>query len=282
MLLLQKLNNMLLRLNFKNLIKIIIIASIPFNISCTNKLEQSNRSFLQRYGSQVDRINRSREIASKDYAKESNKIAKDQAKIWEDPAKIMGIDGTFSTRSAFIDTSKFKLKKKSGEFLPNLETFNKGKFFQSKNPDIFSITYKAENYPKSYKTSSVSFDDIKIPQHDYFGIKSNLEAKQYDIIDHKILQENIDYIHEYLTPDNKEINLILLREKEEIRRRKLMESLMLADENYLEGLREIKADSDSNNTEEENRADITTQNEQVAIDKNRSDSNELLDIQSSF
>ncbi len=237
-----KLNNIVLKL-FTTILLLLV------STSCSNTLEQNNKNFLNKYGSQVNRINSARErSASKQVIKAKN-IQQVKQAPWKYPAKIMGIDGTYYVRSAFIDTDKLKLKANPQDFLPNFDTFMHGQNMKNMYPDIFKASYETKNYPTSYKKDVISFDDIKIPKHDYFGIKSNLSEKQYDIIDHKILQENIDYVHDYLNMDNKEINLILLKEKEEIRRQRIADLLIA----------KIKEEEEEGEITKEEGGEITTQ-----------------------
>lgn len=205
-----------------------LILLILLNSACTTRSELNNKVFLQRYGSDVNRINSARDKAAYDYTnpKMENPKKSASANDWKDPAKSLGIEGAFNLRSAFVDTSKLQLKKPAGEFLPNLETYLQGREMKNMGPDIFDVTYDLENYPKSYRRNVVSFDDITIPTHDYFGIKSNLGSKQYNIIDHQALQQSIDFINESKTPENREFERILLEEKKEIRKAKMAQILI--------------------------------------------------------
>jgi hypothetical protein len=253
--LLLKLNKMIARI----LATILLISPLT---SCSNKMEQNNKNFLGKYGGQVNRINNAR-------AKESRKQMQPPALKAEDepgksPAQIIGVSGTFQERSAFIDTTKLKLPEKPEPTGPTMRTFLHGKHEQSRVPNIFKVSYELENRPTSYKRKGTTFDDIVIPEHDYFGIKSSLDKKEYDIIDSNVLQENMDHIDNYLTPVNKEINIILLKEREEMRRRKIAD-LFLGKK--LEDL--VKADKDLENKEEIERVEETnkTENEQIATNE---------------
>jgi len=206
--------------------KLLLLTLLLFNSACKDKIEQNNRNFLDKFGSQVNRINDARKQA---VFQKTEEFKRQQQVLtsWKDPAKEFGIDGTFSLRSAFMDTQNWKRRQNSDHFLPDVQTLIQGKNYQNTIPEIYDVVYVADNYPKSYKNRQVSFDDINIPSHDYYGIKSNLGKKDYEIINHKILQENIDYLHQHLkTDENKEINLIILKEREEARRKKLTELLM--------------------------------------------------------
>ncbi len=198
---------------------IIVFLSINILSACTNKIEQNNIFFLEKYGSEVDKINAARERGNKQEAKHLN-----QGPItnldWRNSGKILGIEGSIGPKTAFIDTSKIKPPKKAEPFLPDLNTLRQGRISRSKIPQIFNISYHKENNPKSYHRTKISFEDIKIPKHDYFGINSSLENKKYINIANSEIQNNIDQIHQYLNKENKEINLILLKEKQQLREEK--------------------------------------------------------------
>jgi hypothetical protein len=222
---------LLLKLN-KHTLRLALLLTALISGSCASKLELSNKKFLGQYGSKVDRINKSRQRAAH-AIEEPARQGEARSINWANPARNMGINGTFTTRSAYLDTSVLKGAQRPEEFLPNLDTLMQGKQMQDRIPEIFDVSYTAENYPKTYKKRHVSFDDIDIPGHDYFGIKSSLNKKQYNMVDNRILQENIDYLDGHLDKDTREINLIILREKEEIRRKKLAR-LILGEEEKIE------------------------------------------------
>lgn len=209
----------------------IVIVFLFINIlsACTSKIEQNNIFFLEKYGSEVDRINTTRERGNKQEVRQLNQ-GRTTDLDWRNSGKILGIEGSTGPKTAFIDTSKIKPPKKAEPFLPDLNTLRQGRISQSRVPQIFNVSYLKENSPKSYRQTKISFEDIKIPKHDYFGINSSLENKKYINIANSEIQSNIDQIHQYLNKENKEINLILLKEKQQIREKKTAEFLGLNQE----------------------------------------------------
>ena len=233
-------------INFFN--KILLTTSLVITLtSCHSKIEQNNMFFLEKYGSKVDKINQSRSGMVRRQQRQ-NQQRQSSTLDWKTPAKSLKIEGYIGSKTAFIDTSKIKPKETPQEFFPSIETLQKGKLMQSKIPQIFNVSYSMENQPKSYKKPQASFDDIKIPSHDYFGIKSSLQAKKYTNISNKFIQNNIDEIHQYFDQGNREINLTLLKEKQQIRQENTAKFLGLTKEEP----EEEKDKKDSKEAQQEN------------------------------
>jgi hypothetical protein len=238
-----------------------LMLALTLNPSCSTKLEENNNIFLKKYGSEVGRINNARKRTSKDVFS-AHVDKKRQNPAWKNPAMLFGIDGSDSLRSAFIDTNKLRKKEKPQEFLPNLGTMIRGKQNLVRSPEIADVTYRMDNYPKTYKRRLVSFDNIKIPEHDYFGVDSSLGTKPYDMVEHNVLQENIDGINKYFDAQNNKINLILLEDKEQIRRIKM--SKLLDGDEFGNELRAKAALAQKKFDELEAEADLKKKQEEAA------------------
>lgn len=203
---------------FKNLLIFVIFYQIT---SCSfYNIEDPNKKFVSNYKTQVAKINKERDLLSKQEKKEIRKSDPEYNR-WRDPANIIGVAGTVSLQSAFIDTYKIKLPKPAEEFLPNAETFDSGKNSGQDLPEeVFKVSYSSENYPESYKRGGVSFDDIKIKNRDSFGVETALGEKNFTLVNRKVLQKNIDYVRASLKSEDKEVITILVGEQKEIRDKK--------------------------------------------------------------
>ena len=204
---------------FKITLALLIFCQLPSCSSFSN-IEDPNKKFIHSYKDQVGKINRQRDLMSKQQEKEIRKTDPEYNR-WRDSAYVIGVAGPVSLQSAFVDTYKIKLPKPAEEFLPNIETLASGKGSNQELPDdVFTVSYSTENYPKSYKGNGVSFDDIQIPAQDAFGVRTALGEKNFTLVDRKALQKNIDYVRTSLKDDDKEVIAILVSEQKEIKYQK--------------------------------------------------------------
>ncbi|MFT6333167.1 MAG: hypothetical protein ACJAW3_001521 [Lentimonas sp.] len=89
--------------------------------------------------------------------------------------------------------------------------------------NMFFISYNLNNFPYSYKPRTISFDNIKIPQRDIFGTRSRLGEKEYQLIDQKILQRDIDFMKESQNEaEFKGLTKDLIREEKQRRKMKFV------------------------------------------------------------
>jgi hypothetical protein len=129
---------------------------------------------------------------------------------------------------------KRDIKDKPSEvFLPDVRTFIEGINTTKILPeDMFQIRYISENRPSSYRTSKLSFDDIFIPSKDAFGVRTALGEKNYSLVGNRTLQNNIDFINKYRSPEDKEISLQLIREEKNAKREKYLKLIKSDDNHY--------------------------------------------------
>jgi len=206
----------------KKIFKTLLVLILTQISSCARfyNFQDPNEKFVSNYKDEVKKINQERSLLSKPQEKEIRKTDPEYNR-WRDSAYVIGVAGTSSLQSAFIDTYKIKPPKPPEESLPNIETFNSGKNSNAELPkDVFVVSYSNENYPDSYRNAGVSFDDIRIPARDAFGIETALGEKNFTLVDRKTLQKNIDYVRASLKSDDKEIITILVHEQKEIKSKK--------------------------------------------------------------
>ncbi|MDA0902084.1 MAG: hypothetical protein O3B09_01570 [Proteobacteria bacterium] len=199
----------------------IITLLITFVNSCSNRLEQSNESFLSEYGSDVENITSKRQrYLSGESFRQVEEISRGPE--WRNSGDILGVSGPINSSSAFVDTSNIELPKPKEQFSPDLQTFERGRVSKSLPVDMFKISYNMNLYPDSYRKKQVSFDDINIPGYDAYGVETDLGNKEYMLVDKEALQENIDYLDYSTTKDDKEISLILINEQRDIKKKRMM------------------------------------------------------------
>ena len=155
---------------------------ILFIVSCADRSEQANKNFLKKYNKNVQDINYRRE----------------QANPESDVKNITMASSPPSASSQIIAPP------------PNTR--------MQLPQDMFIISYNLYNFPASYGKVKLSFDDIIIPDIDIFGVKTRLGEKNYQLVDNKILQKNIDLINQLETKEDREISLELIKQEKKARR----------------------------------------------------------------
>jgi len=223
--------------------------------SSTTSLNSANSGFLEKYGNQVDKINKDRftEVSNKKTrAKTSREID------WQNSASIVGVSGVSSYNSAYVDTSKYKLEKEDFQpFFPDVSDLSKKQRFSKFPENAFKVKYN-ENYYGSYPKYRVDFDDLKIPEQDVYGVDSKLGRKEYVLFSGGVLQENISEIKGFHNEDEKKISqdLILMakkldeekrqqilkvrQEKEGVRRKEIADNLTSFDQRRMERERQYQ------------------------------------------
>ncbi|MFT5703583.1 MAG: hypothetical protein ACI9TO_000955 [Rickettsiales bacterium] len=185
--------------------------------SCQDKSQDANRNFLRQYESEVQAINIQREtIVSPNQEQRSN------SKIQKDPVQAFGIDNVETAKTAFIDTSQIFMPKPPEEFLPDMQTLLQGKTVELPE-EMFHVSYNPDNFPYSYGRDILSFDDIKIPTHDSFGVPTDLGDKNYRLIDRVALQRDFDFAQKLTSSEDRMISEKLIKQEEQAQRRKYFE-----------------------------------------------------------
>ncbi len=199
---------------------LILIAIFLLN-SCQKTSEQLNKDFLKQYGGEVKEINTRREaqrVQPDSDCKSSPLGCIDDKNRWKDPATIFGIENSITVKSASVDTSRIVMPKPPEEFSPDLKTLMQGQGAQLPE-NMFQISYNLYNFPKSYGRPTLSFDDINIPKHDAFGVRTELGEKNYQLIGNRTLQKDVDFTKQLSSKSDQEISLELIKQEKQIRRR---------------------------------------------------------------
>jgi hypothetical protein len=208
-------NNLILKTN--HLFKIFLIVATIFLIgSCSQKSENINEGFLNKYGGEVEKINNIRESSNQaktDIDCQSSFFGcKESKNRWKDPSTMFGIENSGTAQSAAIDTTKIVMPKPPEEFTPNVETLTNGQGRQLPE-NMFHISYNLNNFPESYGRQKLSFDDINIPQQDAFGVRTELGEKNYQLIGNRTLQQDIDFTKQLISKDDLEISSELIKQE---------------------------------------------------------------------
>lgn len=212
-----------------NLILLIFLLS---SCSSSSTLNEANEEFAKQYGQDVNRINSQREAF--DMQQKPPSIIKDFV-VNPEKAKM----------EHFLQQSEKNLPK-----------------------DMFDIRYLTVNYPNSYLSPQVSFDDIEIPNHDFYGVESSLGEKNYTLVNNGLLQKNVDYINSTTEYDDREVRLILVREQKELDREKKLKIL------DLERKKKQREKEEKSKTNDEDKKDQDAKNKDEKnkdIDKNKKD-----------
>jgi hypothetical protein len=213
----------------KTVLRIFLIFLVSFLASCASKIDMVNDDFKNQYGSEVDRINKGREAFEREQ-KAPSYIKSKKTYGWNDPAVIIGVAGSYRYKSAYIDTSKLKLKPEGEQFLPNMQTLLQNGGYHKLPDNMFEVKYLAVNYPDSYGRSPVSFDDIAIPAKDAYGVETSMGDKNYTLINGKVLQRNVDNINSSTAFDDNEVRSMLVKEQKELDRKKRLGLLKSKDD----------------------------------------------------
>ena len=194
---------------------ILLVSSFALFCSCTSsKSDKVNSNFLKQYGDHIEKINSQRdEMRMSGEQKQSDKNLKDP--------EIPNIENSESSESALIDNSQTATFKTKQDFLPNGDTLLQNQVRQFPE-DMFLVNYNMQNFPDSYGRSRLSFDDITIPSRDAFGVETDLGEKNYQLINHKILQRDIDFAKQLSGKEDREISSQLIEEEKQAKRKKYL------------------------------------------------------------
>lgn len=178
---------------------ILILSTILLAPSCTTISEQANNKFSEQYGKQVEKINQRR----------------------------LEMDPDYKPKCSFLwfgcNKKNINAEHQPGEMVtPDMNTYSQGQSTPVLPDDMFDISYNLENEPASYQNAKLSFDDITIPATDAFGIRTDLGDKNYILVSNQALQQNVDFIKDHQSKEDKEVSADLIKEQKEVRRRKYL------------------------------------------------------------
>ncbi|MFT6106587.1 MAG: hypothetical protein ACJA0S_000172 [Rickettsiales bacterium] len=185
--------------------------------SCESMSERPNKNFLNKYQKDVSRINSQRNDPAM-----MDPSGFDPNRNWKESIEILNFyESTETVRTARIDTSKIKLPKPPEDVFPSMDTFLKGRT-KDLPEGMFGVSYNPYNFPHSYGSPKLSFDDIAIPSRNAFGIETALGEKEYQLINHKTLQRDIDLMKRNRDAEDAQISSDLILEEKQAKRREYL------------------------------------------------------------
>lgn len=113
--------------------------------------------------------------------------------------------------------------------------------------DMFDLTYNTSLSPP-FVFSGIEFDVIKIPEKDYYGVPSTLNAKQYVMAGNQALQKNIDGIILAQNAEEVEFSETLIKEQKDLRKQQKLVKIFGEDSSFVEK-EKIKHENEVQKTE---------------------------------
>lgn len=250
------------------------LACLPFFclslFSCVQTLsDQSNSKFVNQYGGDVRNINSRRD----EQKVIEQKMADESSRSWKTTKEIFDIDNVDFFKSALVDTSQITLPKPSEEFTPNIDTYYRGKSLGLPD-DMFMVRYNPDNFPDSYGRPRLSFDDIKIPGRDYFGVSTDLGDKDYQLVGRRELQRDIDFSRSLRERDDNEISLELIRQEKEKKRKEYLEQRR---KDKKEEQTEDQKDGQKDGQKDDKKV-ITEEKKELKIESKKESRNDIKDL----
>ena len=211
----------------KSLFKYFAIALLAFLTACSSK-DTVNEAFAKKYAKDIAQINSARRVGTREMNEKMTSFAMPTADdITRQRVKNRG--GYY----AYVDIKKFGARTPRNYF-PNAEVYQKSEVF---NPtkrlpeDMFYLSYNTDLYPP-FSRSGLEFDNIKVPNKDVYGVKTELAEKQYLLAGNGAIQKTVDDIHSKRKKEDVEFSKILIKEQKRLRRREKMIKIIGSD-NFL-------------------------------------------------
>lgn len=173
----------------------LIICSLVILTSCFNgrqdpTIVKNNRTFLSRYGDDIQKNKKKHKLIMK----AEHNVSYDKPKRIEGVETAKGINKIKGSDNSDFDYSQ--LKKEMVYDMPEEISLIKGNDNQTKKSyllDKKNIIYNS-NYNGQYIGDKINFDDIQIPKSDLF-YNTNLGTKDFETVDNTTMQESFDYMY---------------------------------------------------------------------------------------
>lgn len=208
----------------KSLSKYFAILLFFLLASCSSK-ETVNEAFARKYAKDIARINSARMAGDRATSKEMTSFAMPTvADIKRERAQNGG--GYY----AYVDIKKFG-EKTPKNYFPNAEIYQKSVVShpnQRLPEDMFDLSYNTSLYPP-FSKSGLEFDNIKVPNQDAYGVKTQLAEKQYLLAGNGAIQKTVDFMQSKRQKDDVEFSKILIKEQKRLRRREKMIKIIGSD-----------------------------------------------------
>lgn len=211
----------------KTFVQHVVIFLFLLLTSCSSK-NSVNEDFAKKYGKDIARINASRHVEGRETSQKMTSFAiPTTSDIQKQRVKDSG--GYY----AYVDIKKFGERRPQNHF-PNAEVYQKSVAFnptQRLPEDMFYLSYNTDLYPP-FSKSGLEFDNIRVPQQDVYGVKTELAEKQYLLAGNGAIQKTVDFMHAKRQKDDVEFSQILIKEQKRMKRREKMIKIIGSD-NFL-------------------------------------------------
>ncbi len=207
------------------------ILSVFVISSCSVNNDSANRQFEEKFAKEVAKINAEREkMQGQPQAAQQTSTPKNKGGDFDNPANLLGVSSP-GNKSAAFDTNKLHLKQPQN-YTPDAQVLSEGlKNFAPTQipPNIFELRYSTRPHPP-FAMTGVEFDVIEIPNQDAYGIKSNLDDKQYLLAGNDSLQRSIDSTQKTRSAQDVEFSKILISEQKKLKKKQRIDKLFSKDE----------------------------------------------------
>ncbi len=205
--------------------------------SCSS-LSDINKNFEKKYGKETKKIK-----AQRTPPKGSNHINVTVTPPTPREVEELQFQSTGQIPYGYTEVTKFGEKSEQNFFL-NGESYEQTIVNPSGSlpPDLFEVTYLL-GLSTAFQRKGAEFDAISIPLFDVYGVKTTLSDKTYLLGGNDALQRNIDQINSQKTKDDIEVSEILIREKNQQKRKERMVKIF--------GNEELRLEDNSDSEKEE-------------------------------
>lgn len=227
-----------------------------FFTSCSTKTD-INRVFKEKYGKEIEQIKTDRkppEIKQDNQTRRSFEIPTSE----NIDSFVKPKDSEPQQYYANVDEKEYA-QVKPKQFFPDSNVYVEGKSTQTLPDNLFDLSYNTTLSP-AFRPVKSAFDLVKIPSHDYYGVRTALDEKQYVVVGNNYLQKNVDEINFGRSKEDIEMSKELINEKRQIKRQYKMTKIFGTKTSEKKG--DVKQDVESDLKKDE-----AKENEGKAVEK---------------
>lgn len=209
------------KINKSLLVKFLLTFFTTLFLSACQSKSKINDNFNQKYGKEVQQIKSERipPKIDKNNLKQSFEVP--VATSYNENATFKDYESQLYY--ANVDEQEFK-EIKPRQFFPDSNVYSEGKNTQSLPENLFDLKYNTALSP-AFRVVKSEFDLVKIPEYDFYGVRTALQEKEYVLIGNNNLQKNLDKINASRSKEDVEMSEILIKEQRKLRRKFKMEKV---------------------------------------------------------
>jgi hypothetical protein len=186
-------------------------------LNCCVPQDTINHDFQEKYSQAIETLK----------AQRSENPSNNKQNFFSTVPTNAEIEGARTQYSGYFDIAKFG-QKVDPNSLPSAENYyNAGapnKAAQPREPAIFEIVYSSD-LQSFFRRPGIEFDNIAVPEYDAYGVKTAMSEKSYFLPGGNLLQSSIDKVIDSKGEFDDENAEILVKEKKQILRKKLMKQI---------------------------------------------------------